>query len=223
MIFAMGSKTALVAGATGLVGGELVKLLLEAPEYGGVTALVRRPLAVNHARLEQVMVDFAALDRFRERFRVDDVFCCLGTTIKKAGSQEAFRQVDLEYPAAMARLAREEGARQFLIVTATGADPRSGIFYNQVKGQAEEAIRAAGLPAVHIFRPSLLLGRRQERRPGEQFATAVSRVIPWVGPLKRYRPIEAKVVAAVMCRAAQAGAAGVHTYESGRIAELGRQ
>jgi uncharacterized protein YbjT (DUF2867 family) len=219
----MASKVALVAGASGLVGGELLKVLLAAPEYGQVIALVRRPLALQHLKLEQAAVNFAALDAHPELFRVDEVFCALGTTIKQAGSQAAFRQVDLEYPAAMARLAREGGARQFLLVTAMGADPGSRIFYNRVKGEAEEAVRGAGLPAVHIFRPSLLLGERRERRPGELAAAALCRVVPFVGPLRKYRPIQGRTVAEAMHRVAAQGAAGVHIYESGEIAAIVEQ
>lgn len=218
-----GARTCLVAGASGLVGSELLRLLLEAPEYRQVTALVRRPLSLQHPRLRQATVDFDHLDAHADLFRVDDLYCCLGTTRKKAGSQEAFRRVDLDYPVALAGLARECGVAQYLIITSMGADPRSLVFYSRVKGQVEQAISGMGLPAVHIFRPSLLLGQRTEHRLGEEAAARVSRWIPFhrLGPLRRYQPIAGSVVARAMYRVASAGAEGVHIYPSVEIARLG--
>jgi uncharacterized protein YbjT (DUF2867 family) len=221
----MAQRTALVAGASGLVGGQLLQVLLENPAYGRVTALVRRPLPLSHPRLEQRAVDFDRLAEQAGAFQVDDVFCCLGTTIKKAGSQAAFRKVDYEYPVAMAQLAHQQDARQYLIVTAMGADARSRIFYNRVKGEVEQAVRSVGLPAVHVFRPSLLLGERQEARFGERVATVVSKAVTPLmgGGLRKYRPIAGRAVAEAMCRAALSGAApGLHIYESDRIADLAR-
>jgi uncharacterized protein YbjT (DUF2867 family) len=198
--FAM--KTALIAGATGLVGGQLLRVLLEKPEYAKVTALVRRPLPLSDSRLEQRVIDFDHLEEQTDAFQVDDVFCCLGTTIKKAGSQPAFRKVDFEYPLSMAKLAKAQGARRFLLVSAMGADARSAIFYNRVKGEVEAAIAALQLPSFQVFRPSLLLGERPEVRFGERVAVALSPIISPLMPA-RVKPIQAADVALAMWAGAQ--------------------
>lgn len=203
------------------MGAALLQILLDSPAYTRVTALLRRPLAFSHPKLTQVVADFDQLEQHREYFRVDDVFCCLGTTIKVAGSQAAFRKVDQEYPAAMARLTQESGAQQFLLVTAMGADPNSRIFYNRVKGEAEAAVRTAGLPAVHFFRPSILTGPRAEFRLGERVGIGVMQVLRPLLP-RTYRPIAGRTVAQAMHNVAQQGRGGAHVYESDQIALLGK-
>lgn len=221
----MEGKRACIMGASGLVGGELLSDLLHRPEYDRVTILVRRQMPIAHPKLEQKVVDFDHLPA--DAVQADDCFCCLGTTIKKAGSQAAFRQVDFEYPVAFAGLAKQSGARQFLIVTAMGADARSSIFYNRVKGEVEEALGQIGLPGLHIFRPSLLLGNRREFRLGESIAATVSPVIAplLLGGLRKYRPIQGYVVARAMRNVALQWpeAEGTHIYPSDEIAALGRQ
>jgi uncharacterized protein YbjT (DUF2867 family) len=216
------ARTALVAGASGLVGGALLDALLARPEYGRVVALVRRALAREGAgdKLEQREVDFDSPEASLRDARADDVFCCLGTTIKKAGSQEAFRRVDLDYPLALARAAKAMGAKRFLIVTAVGADPASRVFYNRVKGEAEARIRELALPALDIFRPSMLAGDRTESRPGERIGLTLMRA---AGPLipARYRPIEGARVARAMVAAALGPAEAVRVHESEQIAREG--
>ncbi|HYF93692.1 MAG TPA: NAD(P)H-binding protein [Symbiobacteriaceae bacterium] len=215
--------TAMVGGATGLVGGELLNLLLEQPEYERVVALVRRPLSRSHPKLAQAVVDFDRLEEQAEAFRVDDVYCCLGTTIKKAGSQAAQRRVDFEYPLTMARLAAGAGARRYLLVSSIGADTKSAIFYCRLKGEVEAAVAAAGVPAIHIFRPALLLGHRQEHRPGERIAVALS---PLYAPFlpARYRPIAARDVAQAMVNVALgADEAGTRIYLNDEVQRLARR
>lgn len=216
----------MIAGATGLVGGHVLRALLEHPAYERVTALVRRGLAAHHQKLVQREIDFDLLaDLGAVPRRSDtDVFCCLGTTIRTAGSREAFRRVDLVYVTELAKAAHREGAAQFLLVSALGADVRSRVFYSRVKGEAEAAVRQVGLPTVHIFRPSLLLGDRPEFRPGERIAGVAGRLLQplLVGPLRPYRPIAAATVARAMVRAATRGALGsVHVYRSDEIQALG--
>ncbi|MGB8955302.1 MAG: oxidoreductase [Tumebacillaceae bacterium] len=218
------TKSALLLGASGLVGSSLLRLLLEGADYEKVTVFVRRELKLEHPKLVQRVVDFERLGEFSAEFRVDDVFCCLGTTIRKAGSQEAFRKVDFTYPVECAKLAKAEGAERFLIITAMGANARSGIFYNRVKGEVEEALMGLHLPSLHIFRPSLLLGERAEMRVGESIGIKLAPVLGavLVGPLRKYRAIEGRVVAKAMYRVAQGVDARVHVYLSDRIAEVGR-
>ncbi|MGE5674918.1 MAG: oxidoreductase [Mycobacterium leprae] len=219
----MEERRACIVGASGLVGGGLVNELLMRSAYDRVTILVRRKLPLAHPKLEQRVVDFDHLPA--DAVQGDDCFCCLGTTIKKAGSQAAFRKVDYDYPVAFAHLAKESGARQYLIVTAMGADARSGIFYNRVKGEAEEALKQLGLPGLHIFRPSLLLGNRHEFRLGEAVAAALSPLVtPFlVGGMRKYRPIQGYAVARAMRNVALDEVEGTHIYPSDEIARLGGQ
>ncbi len=218
------SRTALLLGATGLVGGELLSLLLADGEYHQVTVLVRRNLSVTNPKLVQRLVDFDNLAKAADAFGTDDVFCCLGTTIKKAGSQDAFRKVDYTYPLESARLAVRQGAKQFLLITALGANARSAIFYNRVKGEVEEAVGQLPLNGFHVFRPSLLLGDRQESRLGEKIASAVMGPMDFLlaGPLKKYRGIHARTVAQAMLRTAKRNLAGHHAYDSDLIQEMGK-
>lgn len=199
-----GAADVWIAGATGLVGGALLARLLGHPEVGTATALVRRSTGRSHARLREAVIDFERLDTELNGRSVCQVFCCLGTTIAAAGSQAAFRRVDHDYPLALARGALRAGARKFLVVTALGADPRSRLFYNRVKGELEQELRSLGIPEVHVFRPSLLLGERAERRRGERWAEALLTPLStlMVGPLRKYRPISASDVAAAMVRVA---------------------
>lgn len=219
------TKTALVAGASGLVGGHCLARLLDEPAYGRVVALVRRELPVTHAKLEQRVTDFDRLGAAGVSFPAsDDVFCCLGTTMKRAGSQGAFRQVDFVYVVGIASQALQHGAKQFLLVSALGASPKSPIFYNQVKGEAEGAIVRLPFEGRYVFRPSLLAGDRPEHRPAERFGLAVASGVSLalVGPMRKYRPIAAATVAEAMVRVALAAPRGVKIFESDEIERLAR-
>ena len=194
----------------------MLRLLLEDPAYARVTVLSRRELPIVHKKLEQRVVSFDRLAQIADFPRVHDVFCCLGTTMKQAGSPEAFRKVDCTYVAELARVAVRHRASQFLVVTAVGADPRSRILYSRVKGEAEEAVRRLQFEAIQVFRPSLLVGARAESRPAERVAGLLSPLVAWVflGPLARYRPIKAEAVARAMVRVAREAPRGTNVYES---------
>jgi uncharacterized protein YbjT (DUF2867 family) len=218
----MGTKTALLVGASGLVGGHCLQFLLEESSYTQIVVLARRPLSITHEKLIQHVVDFSELETLGECFAADDVYCCLGTTIKKAGTQDAFRKVDFDYPIKIAALTEHCGAAQFLLVSSLGADPHSRIFYNRVKGEMEEAIRKISFTAVHIFRPSLLLGERTEHRTGEKAGALVMSGLKFAltGPFRKYRAIQARDVAQAMVRTAQRDLCGVNIFESQRIQEI---
>jgi uncharacterized protein YbjT (DUF2867 family) len=218
-----GSASALLLGATGLVGGHVLDLLLDDPAYGRVVVPGRRPVDRQHPRLAQHVADLGRLDEHADWFAVDDVFCCLGTTIRKAGSQEAFRRVDHDYVVDSARVAVEAGARRYLLVTAAGADAGSRIFYNRVKGEAEAGVRAQPFEGVVILRPSLILGPRAERRTAEAVFQRVAPALGWMmlGPLRRYRAVDAVAVARAMVRAAKERTRGVRIVESEEIQEIG--
>lgn len=188
-----------------------------------MTALLRRPLGISDPRLTEVVADLARPETYQAAVGADHVFCCLGTTIKKAGSQAAFRVVDLEYPLSVARAAAAGGAGEYLIVTAVGADPDSAIFYNRIKGEVEQALRALSFPrGVKIFRPSMLLGDRGEPRPLERAAAALMKATAplFGGGLARYRAIDAAQVARAMWRAARTEPAETRVYEGQELFAL---
>ncbi|NEU63077.1 oxidoreductase [Paenibacillus sp. ALJ109b] len=217
-------RQALVIGATGLVGGLLVRSLLQNPAYGRIRVLVRRPLELEHAKLEQHVVDWEQLEEQKDLFRdVDDLYCCLGTTIKKAGSQENFRQVDFHYPVKAANLAKEHGVSQMLVISSMGADAGSRVFYSRTKGEMEEALSAIGFRSLHIFRPSLILGDRKEKRLGEQLAAhAMTFLDRWMkGRVDKYRAIQASTIARAMMNIALVQTNGNHVYSNDVIHVLG--
>jgi uncharacterized protein YbjT (DUF2867 family) len=218
-------RTALIAGATGLVGRHCLARLLDETAYGRVIALVRRPLPHTDAKLEQQVVDFDRLGLEGTEFpAADDVFCCLGTTMKVAGSEAAFRQVDFAYVVSLASQALGRGAKQLLLVSSLGANAKSPIFYSRVKGETEAAIAALPFAGRQIFRPSILLGERAEIRTGERAGIALMRVVSFamLGPLRKYRPIAAATVARAMVRVALQAPRGVNIYQSDAIERLGR-
>ncbi len=219
----MEPRSALLLGATGLVGGHVLDLLLDDPAYGSVLVLGRRAAPREHPKLRQEVVDFDRLRDFSGTVRAQDVFCCLGTTIRAAGSREAFRRVDLDYPRAVAEAAARNGSERFLLVTAMGADANSSVFYNRVKGEVEDAVRTLPFQEVAILRPSLILGERAERRPAEALAQRLApRLDPLLrGPLRRYRAVQAETVARAMLRLAKSGGRGVRIVESDGIQALG--
>lgn len=216
-------KTALVIGATGLIGRQCVVTLLQNEQYDKVTTLVRHLSGATHPNLDEQMIDFDKLEQYSHLMNVDDVFCCMGTTIKKARSKEKFKKVDYEYPLRVAEIALQQGAKKYLIVTAMGAEKKSPFFYNQVKGEIEEALKDLGYSALHIFQPSLLTGDRKEFRLGEKMAVYSFKALNLLlhGPLKKYRSIEGKTVAEAMVKAANNDKRGTFVYESDVIEGMG--
>jgi len=197
-------RTAVVAGASGLVGSALLHRLLRRPEYRSIVALTRRPLDVD-ARVTQVQARFedlaTVLDPVTQAGRLD-AFCCLGTTMKSAGSEAAFRRVDHDYVVAFGRWATQRRAARLVVVSAMGANAASSLRYNRIKGEAEDALRALGIPLV-VLRPSLLDGARVERRLGEALALALTRPLRGLVPAT-VRPVAADDVAQSMLDAALA-------------------
>lgn len=205
----------LLAGASGLTGEHLLDRLLNEPTITRVLAPSRRPLA-EHPHLENPVGETAELLP-RLSGQVDIAFCCLGTTIKKAGSEQAFRAVDLDLVVAFAKRARELGARHLIVISALGADPSSSFFYNRVKGEMEAALKAQDWPQLTLCRPSLLLGERTEPRLAEQLAGPLSRLIPG-----KYHGIEACQLARAMWRLALEEQEGVRVVESDELRKLGK-
>ena len=215
-------RTALLLGANGLVGGELLERLAKEPAYEKVIAFTRRPLATTSTKVRALVVNYDDPDSYRAHLAVSDVFCCLGTTIKKAGSQAAFRRVDCQIPLALAEQSLAAGAKRYLIVTAVGADAASSIFYNRVKGELEQALRALPFPeGVKFFHPSLLLGERAEARAGETVGAIVMAALRplLLGKLQRYRAIGAREVANAMANVAtkHAGDRATQVFEGAAL------
>ena len=214
-------NAAVVAGATGMIGSYLIRTLLEDPFYDAIITLTRRPLEMEEKKVEQRFVDF-------DRLTADDLvgathlFCCLGTTMKAAGSRDAFRRVDYEYCERFARLGRKVGAARMMLLSSVGADPRSSSFYLRTKGEAEEAVSALDFEALHIFRPGVLMGQRDEDRPRERVAGAFSRAFEFVmtGSRAKYRPMPATVLAASMAAAGERGESGKHVHYYPEIVRL---
>ena len=221
----MAGKTAILLGPTGLVGNYLLNLLLDDPDFSRIKIFHRRELERHHEKLEQYVIDMDKLHLVKSDFTGTDVFCCLGTTMRKAGSREAFRKVDYEYPLSAAKLALENEIPNFSIITAIGADPGSSIFYNKVKGEVEEEISQMPFQRTGIFRPSILDGDRRETRMAEQFGLTMMKIFSFlmVGKLNKYKPIHGKTVAKAMICFAVKDFEGLHIFESHEIKELAKQ
>ena len=212
---ASSQSIALVVGATGMVGSELCRQLRDDPRFSPVVVLARREPPVTGPPLQVELVDFARIGEWNPGVPIDTVFCALGTTIRQAGTEAAFRAVDHDLVLEMARLAQRGNARHFVFVSSLGADPESKVFYLRVKGEAEEAVKALGLPHAVALRPSFLDGEREEDRPGEKAARAVGRVLKplLLGPLEKYRPTPAGKVAAAMRHVARPGREGFEVLD----------
>ena len=189
-------KSALILGSSGLVGSEVLSLSLESDLYNKIVIVVRSPLTIKHNKLVEKIIDFD-MPKWEEIFPVDHVYCCLGTTIKQAGSKTNFIKVDHDYPLAFAAAAKKWESSIFSVITAAGVSPESKIFYNNVKGQLEKKLKSLELFSTLIFRPSLLLGERKEFRLGEKIGSGIAKVTSWMTP-KTYRAIHCKAVAKAM-------------------------
>jgi uncharacterized protein YbjT (DUF2867 family) len=215
-------RIALVAGATGLVGGLLLNTLLDAPDYTRVYALTRRPFGKEHPKLANRVVIFERMADQLKGLVAQDAFCCIGTTIAEAGSQEAFRAADVDAVLMFARAARTAQATRFVVVSSVGANSQSKKFYLRTKGEMEEAVTDLGFQSVDILQPSLLLGPRKELRfleiAGQVFAPLINPLL--TGTREAYRAVPAEMVAKAMLGAARRGTRGVYRYTFGGIRQL---
>jgi len=215
-------KTALIIGSTGLVGSHLVQILLESKDYDKVVTFGKRASGMQHPKLTEHIIDFDKIDSYSELIKGDDFFCTIGTTIKKAGSKEAFRKVDFEYPMQFATIALKNGIKQFLLISSVGADPSSGNFYLRTKGEIELFLKNAGFESVSIVQPSLLLGDRKEFRFGEKLGAVFMKAFSFlfIGGLKKYKPIQASIVAKALYVIAQKNTVGFQIYKSDALQKL---
>ncbi len=212
-------QSSLIIGATGFVGSYLVQEILNSPTFDSVTALVRKPTFTTHPKLKEIVFDFRDETAIESLEPVNHIFCCLGTTIKTAGSKEAFRFVDYELPLRFANWAESTHAESFSIVTAIGANSDSSIFYNQVKGNVEDEIKTLNIPTIQIFQPSLIMGPRKEFRLGELIGKGIMVILNplMIGPGKKYRGIHAQTIAKGMVHHLEKSNPGITIFESDKI------
>ncbi|PUZ29546.1 semialdehyde dehydrogenase [Chitinophaga parva] len=216
--------TAIVLGGSGLTGHQLLLQLCDTAACTHVRALVRKPLGPQHPKLETVVVDFNNDAAFRQAIQGDVIFCCIGTTMAKAKTQAVYRSIDFDIPVKAARFGVANGVHQYLLISSIGAGIGRASFYQRLKGEVERAVQDAGLASVQVFRPSLIMGQRGERRVMEKIFQAVWPVVSlffW-GRARKYRGIKASTIARAMVRVAQKAAPGIHVYESDAIEKLGK-
>ncbi len=210
-------------GATGLVGAEVLDLLERDPRVARIVVVTRAALPTKHHRkTENIVTEFSKIEIYKNKLKADVFICCLGTTLKQAGSRAAFRRVDYEYVIAIAKVAESLGVRKFQVVSAIGADSDSAIFYNRIKGEMENEVVKLNIEEIDMFRPSLLLGFRREKRFAENIAQIFSPAIniSLVGPLKKYRPIRAVVVARVLVENIFNSTPGRFIFESNQMQSI---
>lgn len=215
-------KRVVIAGATGLVGNELLTLLLEDQNIAEVVALIRRPLAFTHTKLIQIQTDFDDLETFRRHIYGHCFYCCIGTTKRKTPNREDYYRIDHDYPVSLAKIASENNMEQFHFISALGANKNSNIFYNRIKGEVESDIEKLKFESVFIYQPSLIVGTRTERRLLEKVAirmlTAIEPLL--IGDLKKYRSIKANTIAQAMIKQTFKKNEGVIIYSSEEIKNL---
>lgn len=215
--------SALIFGGTGLTGRFLTELLIADARYDRITLFVRKEIPTYHGKVVQVLFNPGEPDKIAEMIEGDQVFCCVGTTIKKAGSKDAFFKTDHDLIRNIAAIAHRNKISTFTVISSIGADANSGNFYLRTKGMMEKSLKETGFPNLIILRPSMLLGLRRESRPAEEIGKRISKALGFlfVGRLSKYRPIHAETVARAMIIAASE-IPGISIIESDRIETLGK-
>lgn len=212
-------KTAIIIGATGLVGNQLTKKLLSDDRYETAKIFVRKSSGITHPKLEEHVVDFEKLEQWKNKITGDELYSAMGTTIKKAGSKEVQYKIDFTYQYECAKAASENGVGKYLLVSSAGANSKSGNFYLRIKGELDEKVTHLLFKQIFIFRPSILAGERKEKRRGEVIGiSAINFLASIIPPLRKYRPIEAAKVAEAMIKTAnQTDSSKLVTYELDQI------
>lgn len=213
-------KTAIILGATGLTGRHLLKLLLEDETFSKVVVFTRRETGIKHPKLEEHIIDLLQLDNYKELFKGDVVFCCIGTTKAKTPNKKAYKAIDYGIPVTAAKLAKQNNIDTYLVISAMGASETSKVFYNKLKGEMEREVLAQKIAHTYLLQPSLIVGERSEKRGGEKFAEVIMRTFGFLIP-EKYKMIQGKTIAKAMVEIAKNGYdKGVIT--SGELQELGK-
>lgn len=212
-------RRACIMGATGLLGGFCLNMLLQSNHYGEIVSIVRKRSGILHPKLREMVVDFDNLSDYRNELKANHYFCCIGTTIKKAGTKEKFKKVDYEYPLKLAEIAASHEASVFSVITAMGADSNSLIFYNKVKGELQDKLKKVPIPSINVLQPSLLLGEREELRAGEKVGALLMKSTSFLmqGALKKYKAIDAVQVAKAMVSISIQENKGFNIYTSDKL------
>jgi uncharacterized protein YbjT (DUF2867 family) len=210
---------AIIAGASGLIGSNLLNILLQQPEYSEVLVLVRKELPIQHKKLVQLIINFDELDKHAAAITGHTLFSCLGTTKSQTPDEKLYRKIDHDYPLQLAQLAMQNGVNQFHVVTAIGADKNSSMFYTKLKGELEDDIKKLGLETLHIYQPSMLIGERGGTRFLEKVIGGIFKVIDplLIGGLKKYRSVKGTTVAHAMFKKSLESATGTFIYTSDKI------
>ncbi len=214
-------KTAIILGATGLTGGYLLNILLKDPAYNKVILFSRSSAGFQHDKLEEHLIDLLELEKYKETFVADEVFCCIGTTKSKTPDNETYKKIDLGIPVTAAKLCRQNNIEKFLVISALGADANSSVFYNKVKGEMQHQVLEQGISKTYIFQPSLIAGDREEKRFFENLAIKSFKVLNklMIGSLKKYRSIHPETIAKAMHKCAKNGYPKI-LIESDEIQEI---
>lgn len=213
-------NTGIVIGATGLVGSQIVNLLLDDDRYSLVKVFHRRSTGLQHPKLEEHIIDFDEIDEWKSQIKGDELYSALGTTIKKAGSQERQYTIDYTYQFETAKAAAENGVKKYSLVSSAGADPQSKVFYSRLKGELDEAVKKLPFELITVMQPSILAGERNESRPGEAIGMFLARILTKIPGLKKYRPIPGRTVAQGMINSLHKCPPGYHIFELDEIFHL---
>ena len=214
--------SAIVLGASGLIGSHLLSLLLKEPRFDSIKVIVRKLLPFQHPKLIQIIADFEHLELKKEEIKADIIFCCLGSTQKKTPDLDLYKKIDHDYPLYFAREGLKNGLSQFHLVSALGANSKSTNFYTKMKGETEEDLKKLSIPSLHLYQPSFLQGDRNENRPLEKLTLVLMKVIDplLIGSLKKYRSIAAEDVAKAMINESIKNKKGIFVHQSDQIKEL---
>lgn len=213
-------KTAIIVGATGMVGRQLIQLLLQDTRFGKLLVFGRRSLGIHSAKLEEHIIDFDNPDSWKDLVKGDILFSTLGTTIKQAGSKQAQYQIDHNYQYWFARAAAKNKVPVYVLVSSSGADPNSKIFYSRMKGELERDVKKLPFEKMYLLQPSLLVGSREKERFGEKLGYSLLKTFNKIGLFNSYRPIHGKVVAKAMINAGIEDKEGIHTFTLGEVFTL---
>ena len=213
-------RTAIVIGATGLVGSNLVNMLLKDSRFEQVKVLVRRPMAIANDKLEQHVVDFDAPDTWKKLVTGDVLYSAMGTTLRQAGSKAAQYKIDYMYQYQVAKAAAANGVPEYVLISAAGSNPDSAVFYSRIKGELERDVQKLPFETIHIIRPGMLAGEREKVRTGELLGVGVMNVLSMIPGLKKLKPIQGKEVARAMLNATFRHVVGIHSYTMGDVAKL---